>query len=50
MPNTSSKVTVSARITEELDEQLRAEARAQDRSLSWLIERALKDLLGKDEQ
>ncbi len=50
MANPAGKVPLSARITVELDEWVREEAARQERSISWIVERALKDAKAKSEK
>ena len=48
MVSASAKVTLTVRITPEVDEWLREQAATQERSMGWLVEQGLKKL--KDEQ
>jgi hypothetical protein len=48
-PVVSGKVTLSVRITEELDEWIRDEARLQERTVGEIVEAALKDAKEKAE-
>lgn len=43
MANTSGKITLSVRLTEELDAWVRDEAAMRESSLSAVVEQALKD-------
>lgn len=50
MTNAPGKVPLSARIAVELDDWLREEAARQERSISWIVERALKNAKAKSEK
>lgn len=49
MANTSGKVPLNTRVTEELDQWVHEAAKRQDRSISSVVERALKDAKAKEE-